>query len=112
MQNFRYYFGTRPAGERRAYRSRPACSIDVQHRQALTLEAMILEVDHSIMALDRSIEIEQELSGVYDRTHYAYPMTARAMEKRRDNLKMTREALAERLSGLTGSELNQAVAAA
>ena len=73
---------------------------------------MIAEVDHSIMALDRSIEIEQELSGVHDRSHYAYPMTARAMEKRRDNLKMTRDALAERLSSLTGSDLNQSVAAA
>lgn len=112
MQNLRYYHETKRLGGRRPYGKNPARSIDFQHNQALTIQAMIAEVDHSIMALDRSIEIEQELSGVYDRSHYAYPMTARAMEKRRDNLKMTRDALAERLSSLTGSELNQAVAAA
>ena len=112
MQNSRYYFETRPLGERRAHRPYPAHSIDVQHRQASTLQAMIVEADHSIMALDRSIAIEQELSRVNDTSHYAYPMTARAMEKRRDNLKITRDALAKCLSSLTGSELNRAGAAA
>ena len=112
MQNFRYHYETKPPGERRAYRTRPARSIDVQNRQARTLQAMIVEVDHSIMALDRSIEIEQELSKVNDRSHYAYPMTAKAMENRRDNLKITRDALAKRLASLTGSELNPAGAAA
>lgn len=112
MQDSRYYFETKPLGERRAYRPCPAHSIDVQHRQASTLQAMIVEANHSIMALDRSIEIEQQLSGVNDSSHCAYPMTARAMEKRRDNLKITRAALAERLSRLTGSRLNRAGAAA
>ena len=96
MQDSRYYFETKPLGERRAYRP---CSIDDQHRQASTLQAMIVDANHSIMALDRSIEIEQEL-------------TATAMEKRRDNLKITRDALAKCLSSLTGSELNRAGAAA
>ena len=59
------------------------------------------------MAPDRSIEIEQEPSRFDDRSHYAYPMTARAMERHRDNLKMTRDALAERLSSLTGSGLTE-----
>ena len=110
MQNHLYYHETKRHGGRRPHRKNPARSVDFQHDQ--TIRAMIAEVDHSIMALDRSIEIEQELSGVHDRSHYAYPMTARAMEKRRDNLKMTRDALAERLSSLTGSDLNQSVAAA
>lgn len=109
MQDSRYYFETKPLGGRRAYRAR---SIDVQHRQASTLQAMIVDANHSIMALDRSIEIERELSGVNDSSHYAYPMTATAMEKRRDNLKITRDALAERLSSLTRSGLNRAGAAA
>jgi hypothetical protein len=101
MNNFGHYFETKPLREHRTHPGthpkRPARSTDVQHRQALKLQAMIAEVDHSIMALDRSIEIEQELSRV-DRSHYAYPMTARALEKRRDNLNMTRNALAQRLS--------------
>ena len=73
---------------------------------------MIAEVDHLIMALNRSIDIEQERSRVADRSHYAYPMSARAMETRRNNLKITRDALAKRLSSLAGSELNRPGAAA
>jgi hypothetical protein len=110
MQSLRYHHETKRLGGRKPHGKNPARSVDFEHDQ--TIRAVIAEVDHSIMALDRSIEIEQELSGVYDRSHHAYPMTARAMEKRRDNLKTTRDALAERLSSLTGSKLNQAVAAA
>jgi hypothetical protein len=105
MQGFGYYFGTVRPVSRRAYRKDPARSIDAQHTQVLTIQALIAEVDHSIKALDRSIEIEQERAGVTERSHYAYPMTARAMETRRDNLKITRDALANRLSSLLDSSL-------
>jgi hypothetical protein len=99
----------RPEG-RKAYRKNPAHSIDVQHRRALTLQAMMAEADRSIMALDRSIEIELERTGIRDRSHYAYPMSAKAMETRRDNLKSTRDALAERLSCFEGKQLDSAAA--
>ena len=112
MQNLRYYFETtRPAG-RRAYRKNPARSFDLRDRQVQTIQAMIAEVDHSIMVLDRSIAVEQERAIVNDRSHYAYPMSARAMETRRDNLKMTRDALLERLASLAISETNFAAVAA
>jgi flagellar protein FliJ len=68
------------------------------------LQAMIAEVAHSIMVLDRGIEIEQQRARVTDRSHYAYPMLARAMETRRDNLEITRDALVKRLSSLAGYE--------
>jgi hypothetical protein len=106
MQNHRYYFETKPLGKRRGYRPPTSHSIHARHRQIQTLRTMIAEVDHSIMALDRSIQIEQELSRIDDRSHYAYPMAAKAMEKRRDNLKVTRDTLAQRLSSFTGSETN------
>jgi hypothetical protein len=61
------------------FRKNPARSIDVHHRRALTLQAMIAEVDYSTMALDRAIEIEREQTGIRDRFHYAYPMSASAM---------------------------------
>lgn len=112
MQNLRYYFETKRPESQIANRKNPPRSINVQHRQALTIQAMIAEVDRSIMALNRSIEIERELARVNDRSHYAYPMTARAMETRRDNLKITRDALAKRLSSFAGSELSPAAAAA
>jgi hypothetical protein len=103
MQNPRYYFETkRPAVRKNS----------VQQTQVLTIRSMIAEVDHLIMALDRSIEIEQERTRVNDRSHYAYPMSARAMETRRNNLKMTRDALAERLSTLADSKPNLVTSAA
>jgi hypothetical protein len=104
MQESRYYFETNRPVSRRAFRKNHARSFDVQDRQAQTIQAMIAEVDHSIMALDHSIEVEQQRAGVHDRSHYAYPMSARAMATRRDNLKMTRDALSERLANLAVSE--------
>jgi flagellar FliJ protein len=108
MQNLRYYFKTKRPEDRKAYRRNPACSIDIQRRQASTLQAMIAEVDHSTMALDRAIDIERERTGIRDRSHYAYPMSARTMETRRDNLKITRDTLAERLSRLEGKQFDSA----
>lgn len=112
MQNLRYYSETKSPENHRASLKNPPRSIDVQHREALTIPVMIAEIDHSITALDHSIQIEQQLARVNDKSHYAYPMSARAMETRRDNLKITRDALAKRLSNFAGSELNPAAAAA
>ena len=69
-------------------------------RDARRLQAMIAEIEHSIMALERSIEAEQELAGVADRRSLAYPASARAMEARLENLGITRAALVSRLSSL------------
>src|ERR1039457_2142317 len=86
MQNHRYYFETTRPESRKAYRKNPARTIDVKQREVLLIRSMIAEVEHSILALDRSIEVEQELTGVRDRSHFAYSMSARAMEARRNNL--------------------------
>src|SRR5664279_935065 len=71
MQNLRYYFETKGPADRKT---------SVHETQVLTIRSMIAEVDHLIMALKRSIDIELERSRVADRSHYAYPMSARAME--------------------------------
>jgi hypothetical protein len=100
MQDYRSYYGTNPTGGRRSYRKNPAYQAEIARRDALRLRAMIAEIEHSIMALERSIEAEQELAGVDDRHNLAYPMSARAMEARLENLKVTRAALVTRLSNL------------
>jgi hypothetical protein len=61
---------------------------------------MIAEVEHSITALDRSIEVAMELAGIRDTSHHAYPMVARAMEATRQNLIATRPELEEHLQVL------------
>ena len=100
MQDYRYYYETKANQGRRRHRSSPAYQAEMTRRDALRLRAMITEIEHSIMALERSIEAEQELAGVDDRRHLAYPMSARAMEARLENLGITRGALVSRLSSL------------
>lgn len=100
MQDQRYYFGTKATGGRRGYRKNPAYQAEMARRDALRLRAMITEIEHSIMALEASIEAEQELAGVHDLRNLAYPMSARAMEARLENLGITRAALVSRLSSL------------
>jgi hypothetical protein len=43
--------------------------------------------------LEASIEDEEQRTGKRDPSHYAYPIAARAMAQRRDNLKETIAAL-------------------
>ncbi len=100
MQDYRYYYGTNPTGGRRSHRKNPAHQAEMARRDARRLQAMIAEIEHSIMALERSIEAEQELAGVADRRSLAYPAPARAMEARLENLGITRAALVSRLSSL------------
>ena len=99
MQDHRYHYGTRPTGDRRTRRKDPAFQAEMARRDALRLRAMIAEIEHSIMALERGIAAEQELAGVDDPCSPAYPAAARAMEARLENLRITRRALAVRLPG-------------
>ena len=97
MRDNRYYYGTGPDGARRGTRRDPAYRAEMARRDALRLRAMIAEIEHTIMALERSIEAELELAGVDDRRNLAYPTSARAMAARLENLRITRAALAGRL---------------
>lgn len=100
MQDYRYYYDTKANQGRRRHRSNPAYRVEMARWKAVKLRSTIAEIEHSIMALERSIEAEQELAGVDDRRSLAYPTPARAMEARLENLRITRAALVSRLSSL------------
>jgi hypothetical protein len=100
MQDQRYYYGTTTTRRRRGYQKDPAYQAKMVRRDALRLRATIAEIEHSIMVLERSIEVEPELVGVKDRTELTYPTSARAMAARLENLRITRAALVSRLIGL------------
>ena len=97
MRDNRYYYGTGTDRSRRGTRKDPAYRAEMARRDAMRLRAMIAEIDHTIMALERSIEAELELAGVDDRRSLAYPTSARAMETRLENLRITRVTLVGRL---------------
>lgn len=102
MQDYRYHYETKANQGRRRYRRNPAHQVEMARWKAVKLRSTIAEIDHSIMALERSIEAGQELTGVDDRHNPAYPMSTRAMEGRLENLRITRAALVSRLFGLEG----------
>jgi hypothetical protein len=95
MQDDRYYYETGASRGRRGYRKKPAYQAETALRDALRLRAMIAQIEHSIMALELSIEVEHERAGV---DKLAYPISERDMEARLENLRITRAALVSRLS--------------
>lgn len=66
-------------------------------QQAAKVRALIADLDRVVRILDSDIAAEEERSGVSDTFNAAYPVLARMMAARRDNLKETIAALERRL---------------
>jgi len=73
---------------------------DVASRQADQIRALIANLERAVQILDCDIATEEDCAGVSDRTDAAYPILARTLAARRDNLKATAAALEKRVSGL------------
>jgi hypothetical protein len=58
---------------------------------------LIADLDRVVRILNCDIATEEERAGVADRSEAAYPMLARTLARRRDNLKETVAALERRL---------------
>ena len=69
-------------------------------REAVQISRMISDLDRLVRLLDCNIAIQEECVGISDQTDVAYPVLARAMATRRDNLRDTITALERRLSKL------------
>jgi hypothetical protein len=61
---------------------------------------MIGDLDRSVRLLNCDISTEEERARIFDRSDVAYPMLARTLAARRDNLRDTITALEQRLSKL------------
>ena len=66
--------------------------------EAAKLKALISDLDRVVQILDSHIATEEERARVSDPFSAAYPILARVMTARRDNLKETIAALERRLS--------------
>jgi hypothetical protein len=73
---------------------------EAAQREAVKIRKMIGDIDRLARLLDCNIAIQEECVGISDRTDVAYPVLARAMATRRDNLKDTITALEKRLPAL------------
>jgi hypothetical protein len=78
---------------------------EVLQRKAILIWRMIGDIDRSVRLLDCDIATEEERTGISDRSDAAYPILARMLATRRDNLNNTITALEERLSKLNHAEM-------
>lgn len=71
-------------------------------REAAVIRTMLDDLGRTIRLLDIDIAAEEERARIFDRSDAAYPVLARTLAARRQNLADTIRALEERLSTMTG----------
>jgi hypothetical protein len=71
---------------------------DVAVREAAQVSALISDLDRAVRIINQDIAAEEERARVSDRSDTAYPILARALAARRDNLRDTIAALEQRLA--------------
>ena len=71
---------------------------DVAIREAAQISTMISDLDRLVRLLDCDITTEEERARISDRSEPAYPILARTLAARRDNLRDTIDALEQRLT--------------
>jgi septation ring formation regulator EzrA len=71
---------------------------DVAIREAAQISTMISDLDRLVRLLDCDITTEEERARISDRSEPAYPILARTLAARRDNLRDTIAALEQRLT--------------
>jgi hypothetical protein len=80
-------------------------------RELAQIRTMIADFDRTVEILDCEISTEEERGWVSDPTDVVYPILARAMRIRRDNLKVTIGLLDQRLDQISAA-LPEAIATA
>ena len=78
---------------------------EAAQREAVQIRKMIGDLDRSVQLLRCDIATEEERTGISDPSDAAYPILARVLAARRDNLRDTIIALEKRLSTLDQVEL-------
>jgi len=72
-------------------------------RQAAVIRGMMHDLGRTIQFLDIDISTEEERGRIFDRSDPAYPILARTLTARRDNLIVTIADLAQRLRTITAA---------
>ncbi|MBI1261032.1 MAG: flagellar export protein FliJ [Rhizobiales bacterium] len=71
--------------------------VDEKRRQVAELEIMLTEFHSRERELDRHVKAEQERAGISDVAHFAYPMFAKSVMRRRENILQSIEGLERQL---------------
>jgi hypothetical protein len=75
------------------------------NEKAGRLETMIADLSRVVKILDVDIATEEEQSQIYDQTNAEYPMLARTIVARRENLKATISVLEAKLASMNTSAI-------
>jgi hypothetical protein len=90
---------TRAAAKRQAIEeSKRLAMIDALQRLRQRTEAVLVDLKNAAALLDASIEVELQNSPTRDPRDVAFPMTARALITRRDNLRATIAPISEEMA--------------
>jgi hypothetical protein len=63
-----------------------------------SIRTIMDDLDRTMQVVECDIATEEQRAGIFDRADARYPVLARALATRRDNLKVTIAALAQRLA--------------
>jgi septation ring formation regulator EzrA len=77
-------------------------------REAFQTRTLIADIDRIVEILNSDIAAEEAQAGVFDHSQVEYPMLARTLTARRDNLRHTIAALQQRLVNLPAEFLEPA----
>jgi hypothetical protein len=80
----------------------------VARKEAAQISRLISDLDRVVRILDSDIATEEERAGTSDPSNAAYPVLARLMTARRDNLKETIVSLGERHQRQSGKVVRSA----
>ena len=74
---------------------------DTALRQTAVIQGLMGDLERTVRILNVDISTEEERVGVFDRSEPAYPILARTLTVRRNNLNVTIAFLAQRLYAIT-----------
>jgi hypothetical protein len=79
------------------------CEYGNRSREVLQTRTLIADIDRIVQILNSDIAAEENQAHIFDRSKAEYPIHARMLADRRDNLQGTIAALEKQLSDLPGS---------
>lgn len=88
---------------------RRQAEIENNRAAAARIQSMIAAFEQAICSLDGSIDSVLQTSRIRDPASFAYPVAARAMSARRDNIRVTIAVLSQQLAKITLEPTNEIV---
>jgi hypothetical protein len=73
-------------------------------REAAVIRTMMDDLNRTVRLLECDVATEEEHARIFDRSNSAYPILARTLAARRDNLRGTITALEQRLTAVKANE--------